>query len=177
LEAYKVALSMRPTYLRNFRFMNEARMWKIFLTGVLVLAALFVLMRIVRKGRGRNYGESKKAFEERVRKTGAQARDYTLSAGVAEQMRPIAAAIRELLEFTGNSQSFALLEEGRIVRLQSPAGEIRIDFGFAGKRAALNHKAGHPQKCWRINGPGAERKEYVELADAVAHLQRMISGA
>ena len=151
-------------------------MWKMLLTGGLVLVAIFVVLRIVRRGRGRNYEESKKAFEERLRKTDAQTREHTLSAGVAEQMLPIAAAIRELLDFAGKPQGFALLEEGRTVRLQSPAGEIRIDFGLSRMRGALKRKVGQPQGRWRISGPGEEQKEYAELADAVAHLKRVISG-
>ena len=147
-----------------------------FLTGALVLVALFVLVRVLRRGRGRNYGESKKAFEERLRKTSAETRERTLSAGVGEQMLPVAAAIRELLELAGNPPGFAVLEEGRTVRLQSPAGEIRIDFGLSRMRAALTHKGGQPQGRWRISGPGEEQKEYGELADAVAHVKRVIAG-
>ena len=149
-------------------------MLKMLLTGALVLATLFVVARIVRKGRGRNYVESKKAFEERLRKTSSQTREHSLSAGVAEQMLPIAAAIRELFELAGNPSGFALLEEGRTVRLLSPAGEIQIDFGLSRVRTGLAHKAGHPRGCWRISGPGTERKECAELADAVNHLKRII---
>jgi hypothetical protein len=151
-------------------------MLKLFLTGALVLVSLFVLVRILRKGRGRNYGESKKAFTERLRKTSAQTRERTLSAGVEEQMLPIAAAIRELFELAGNPPGFALLEEGRIVRVQCPAGEISIDFGLSRKRVVGGRKAGQAWGRWRISGPGAERKEYMELADAVAHLKCVILG-
>ena len=146
----------------------------LFLIGAIVLVALFVIARIARKGRGRNYGESKKAFEERLRKTDAQTREHTLSAGVAEQMLPIAAAIRELLDFAGNPQDFSLSEEGRTVRLQSPAGEIRIDFGLSRMRSMTTRKAGLARGRWQISGPGKEWKEYVELADAVAHIRRLI---
>jgi len=149
-------------------------MSNLFLIGAVVLVALFVVARIARKGRGRNFEESKKAFEERVWKTGAQTREHTLSAGVAEQMLPIAAAIRELLDFAGNPPGFALLEEGRTVRLQSPTGEIRIDFGLSRMRTTLTRKVGHARGRWQISGPGSERKEYVELADAVAYLKRII---
>ena len=149
-------------------------MANLFLIGAVVLVALFVVARIVRKGRGRNYGESKKAFEERLRKTDAQTRDHTLSAGVAEQMLPIAAAIRELLDFAGNPPGFVLLEEGRTVRLQSPAGEIRIDFGLSRMRAMYTSGAGPARGRWQISGPGSERKEYLELSDAVAHIRRLI---
>jgi len=145
-----------------------------FLTGAFVLVALFVVVRIVKKGRGRNYGESKKAFEERLRKTSAQTRDHTLAAGVSEQMRPVAAAIRELLDFADNPSGFAVAEEGRTVCLRSPAGEIRIDFGLSRTYAAHTHKAGQSQVRWRISGPGAEQKEYMELADTVTHLQNII---
>jgi hypothetical protein len=151
-------------------------MLNMFLMGALVLVALFVLVRILRRGRGRNYGESKKAFEERLQKTSAETRERTLSAGVGEQMLPVAAAVRELLELAGNPPGFALLEEGRTVCLQSPAGAIRIDFGLSRMRVALKHKGGNPQGRWRISGPGEEQKEYEELADAVAHLRRVISG-
>jgi hypothetical protein len=151
-------------------------MSNLFLIGAVVLVALFVVARIARKGRGRNYGESKKAFEERLEKANTQTREHTLSAGVAEQMLPIAAAIRELLDFAGNPPGFALLEEGRSVRLQSPAGEIQIDFGLSRMRATLARKAGPAKGRWQIHGPGAERKEYVELADAVAHIRRLIFG-
>ena len=150
-------------------------MLNIFLTGAFVLGAIFVILRIIRK-RVKNYGESKNAFEERLRKTSAQTRERTLSAGVAEQMLPVAAAARELLDFAGNPPGFALLEVGRIVRLQSPAGEIRIDFGLSRKRTLLTRKTGQPQGRWRISGPGEEEKEYAELADAAAHLKRVISG-
>ena len=150
-------------------------MLQTFLIGGVALVALFVVLRIFRK-RIKNYGESRKAFQERLRKTGAQTRERTLSAGVTEQMLPVAAAIRELLDFAGNPSGFALLEEGRTVRLQSPAGEIRVDFGLARMRTALTHKAGQPQGRWRISGPGEEQKEYAELADAVIHLKRVISG-
>jgi hypothetical protein len=146
----------------------------LFLTGALVLVGLFVVMRIVKKGRGRNYGESKKAFQERLRKTSAQTRDQTLSAGVSEQMLPVAAAIRELLDSAGYPPDFALSEEGRAVRLQSPAGEIRIDFGLSHVHTAGKHKTGQSQVRWRISGPGAEEKEYMELADAVDHVKRII---
>ncbi|MDR2695418.1 MAG: hypothetical protein LBC79_03445 [Deltaproteobacteria bacterium] len=151
-------------------------MMNMFLTGALVLVAFFVLVRILRRGRGRNYGESKKAFEERLRKTSAETRERTLSAGVGEQMLPVAAAVRELLDLAGNPPGFALLEEGRILCLQSPAGIIRVDFGLSRMRTALKHKGGHPQGRWRISGPGGEEKEYEELADAVAHLKHAISG-
>jgi len=150
-------------------------MSSIFLTGAFVLVALFVVVRIVKKGRGRNYGESKKSFEERLRKTSAQTRDHTFTAGVAEQMQPVASAIRELLDFAGNPPGFAVADEGQTVRLQSPAGEIRIDFGFSRTYTARAHKAGQPRVCWRISGPGAEQKEYMELADTVAHLKRIIA--
>ena len=150
-------------------------MLKVFLTGAVVLVALFVVLRIIRK-RVKNYGESKKAFEERLRKTSAQTRERTLSAGVAEQMLPLAAAVRELLDFAGHPPGFALLEEGRTVLLQSPAGEIRIDFGLSRMRTALTHKTAQALGRWRISGPGEEQKEYAELADAVAHLKRVISG-
>jgi len=150
-------------------------MSSIVLTGAFVLVALFVVVRIVKKGRGRNYGESKKVFEERLRKTSAQTRDHTLAAGVAEQMQPVASAIRELLDFAGNPPGFAVAEEGQTVRLQSPAGEIRIDFGFSRTHTARTHKAGQPQVRWRISGPGTEQKEYMELADTVAHVKRIIS--
>ena len=143
------------------------------LTGGLALIGLFVLVRIIRKRRRQNYEESKKAFQERLRKTSAQTRDRTLSAGVAEQMMPIAAAIRELLDLADNPPGFALLEEGSTVRMQSPAGEIRIDFGLS-RMHALKRKTGQPQVRWRISGPGEEQKEYMELADAVAHLKRVI---
>ena len=149
-------------------------MSNLFLIGAVVLVALFVVARIARKGRGRNYGENKQAFEESLRKTSAQTRDRTLSAGVAEQMLPIAAAIRELLDFAGNPPGFALLEEGRTVRLQTPAGEIRIDFGLSRMRATLTRKAGRARGRWQISGPGKEHKEYVELADAVAHIRRVV---
>ena len=149
-------------------------MSNVILIGAVVLVALFVIARIARKGRGRNYGESKKAFEERLRKTSAQTREHTFSAGVSEQMLPVAAAIRELLDFAGNPQGFALLEEGRTVRLQSPAGEIRIDFGLSRMRAASTRKAGLARGRWQISGPGKEWKEYVELADAVVHIRRLI---
>jgi len=149
-------------------------MLETFLTGALVLLSLFVLVRIVRKGRGRSYGESRKAFEERLRKTSAQTREHTLSAGVAEQMLPIAAAIRELLELAGNPPGFVLLEEGRTVRVQTPTGEIRIDFGLSRVRTALKHKKGQPRGRWRISGPGAEQRENMELAETVAHLRRII---
>ena len=148
-------------------------MLKIFLTGVLVLASLFVVIRIVRKGRGRSYRESKKVFEERLRKTSTQTREHTLSAGVAEQMLPVVAAVRELLDFAGNPPGFTLLEEGRVVRLLSPAGEIQIDFGLTRARVT-GKRAGHPQGRWRISGPGAEQKEYMELADTVAHIRHII---
>ena len=147
-----------------------------FLTGAFVLVALFVLVRVLRRGRGRNYGASKKVFEERLRKTGAETRERTLSAGAEEQMLPVAAAIRELLALAGHPPGFALLEEGRTVSLRSPAGEIRIDFGLSRMRAALKHKGGHPRGRWRISGPGEEQKEYEELADAVAHIRRLICG-
>jgi hypothetical protein len=147
------------------------------ITGAFALAALLVLARIAKKRRGRKYGDSKQAFEERLRKTGAQTRDHALSAGVAEQMLPIAAAIRELLDLAGNPPGFALLEEGRTVRLKSPAGEIRIDFGLSPHlRTAPAHKTGHPQGSWRVSGPETGRQEYLELADAVAHLKRVIPG-
>jgi hypothetical protein len=146
------------------------------LIGGLALVGLFVVVRIIRKRGKRNYGESKKAFDERLRKTSAQTRDRTLSAGVAEQMLPIAAAIRELLEFADNPPGFALLEEGRTVRLQSPAGEIRIDFGLSRMHRAFKLKKGQPLVRWRISGPGEEQKEYMELADAVAHMKRVIIG-
>jgi hypothetical protein len=151
-------------------------MLSIFLTGALVLVALFVLVRLLRRGRGRNYGESKKAFEERLRKTSAETRERTLSAGVGEQILPVAAAIRELLDLAGNPPDFTVLEEGRTVCLRSPAGEIRIDFGLSRMRAALKHKGGRPQGRWRISGPGREQKEYEDLADAVAHIRRLIFG-
>ena len=147
-----------------------------FLAGALVLAALFVVLRIVRRGRGRNYEENKKAFEERLRKTGAQTRAHTLSAGMAEHMLPIAAAIRELLDLAGDPPGFAVLEEGRTVRLRTPEGEIRIDFGLSRKRTAFTHTPGHPQGRWRISGPGAEQQEFAELADIAAYLKRVISG-
>ena len=147
-----------------------------FLTGALVLVGLFVVMRIVRKGRGRNYEESKKAFKERLRQTSAQTREHTLAVGVAEQMLPVAAAIRELLDFAGNPPGFALVEDSRTVRLQSPAGEIRIDFVFSRIYTARKHKAGQPQARWRISGPGTEEREYMELADTVSHLKRIILG-
>ena len=150
-------------------------MSNLFVIGAVVLVALFVVARIAGKGRGRNYEASKKAFEERLRKTSAQTRDHTLSAGVAEQMQPIAAAIRELLDFAGNPPGFALLEEGRTVRLQSPMGEIRIDFGLSRMRAMSTRKGGQARGRWQISGPGEERKEYVELADAAAYLERVIS--
>ena len=151
-------------------------MSNLFLTGALVLVGLFVVVRIVKKGRGRNYGESKKAFQERLRKTAAQTRDQTLSAGVAEQMLPVAAAIRELLAVAGNPPGFFLAEEGRTVRLQTPAGDIRIDFGLSHTHTAGKHKAGQPLACWCISGPGAEAKEYMELADAVDHVKHSILG-
>jgi hypothetical protein len=90
-------------------------------------------------------------------------------------MLPIAAAIRELLVLAGTPPGFALLEEGRTVRLRSPAGEILIDFGFSRMPAGLKHKTGHPQGRWLINGPGEERQEYMELADVVAHLKHVIA--
>ncbi|MCL1985584.1 MAG: hypothetical protein FWG59_03970 [Betaproteobacteria bacterium] len=147
-----------------------------FLAGAFMLVALFVVLRIVRKGRGRNYEESKKVFEARLQKTGAQTREHTLSVGVAEQMLPIAAAIRELLEFAGWPSGFTVLEEGRTVRLQTPTGEIQIDFGLSRGRVARKHTIGHPQGCWRIRGPGTEHLEYAELSDIVDHLKRIISG-
>jgi len=149
-------------------------MLKLVMTSALVLVALFVVLRIVRKRRGRNYGESKKDFEKRLLKTSAQTREHTLSAGVAEQILPIAAAIRELLDLAGNPAGFVLLEDGRTVRLQIPAGEIRIDFGFSHTHTALRHKAGRRQVCWRISGPGTEEREFTELADTVAHVKRVI---
>jgi len=149
-------------------------MSNLFLIGAVALIALFVVARIARKGRGRNFEESKKTFEERLRKTSAQTREHALAAGVAEQMLPIAAATRELLDFADNPPGFALLEEGRVVRLQSPAGEIRIDFGLSRMRGMSTRKAGPARGRWQISGPGAERKEYVELADAVAHIRRLI---
>ena len=142
----------------------------------LVLAALFVFVRIARKGRGQNYEKSKKVFEERLQKTRAQTREHILSAGMREQMLPIAAAIRELLDLAGNPPGFALLEEVGIVRLQSPAGEIRVAFGLFRMRAAPKRKPGQPQGCWLVSGPGAEQKKYTELADVVIHLQRIILG-
>jgi hypothetical protein len=63
-------------------------MLKLFLTGALVLVSLFVLIRIIRKGRGRNYGESKKAFAERLRKTKSQTREYRTSHCAAQEARP-----------------------------------------------------------------------------------------
>ena len=143
-----------------------------------VLVALFVLIRIIRRGGSRNFWESKKAFEQRLQKTSAETRERTLSAGVSEQMLPIAASIRELLDFAGNPPGFALLEEGRTVRLLSPAGEVRVDFGLSRMRiTALKRKVGQPQGRWRISGPGEkEEEEYMELADAVAHLKRIIDG-
>ena len=152
-------------------------MLKVFLTGALVLGAIFVILLILKKGRGRMYGESKKNFEERLKKTGAETRERTLSAGVAEQMLPVAAAIRELLDFAGNPPGFVLLEEGRTVRLLSPAGEIRIDFGLSRMRTVAKSRAGQPKGRWRISGPGEEQKEYMELADAAAHLKRVISAS
>jgi len=149
-------------------------MLKLVLTGAFALVALFVVLRIVRKGRGRKYGESKKAFEKRLQKTSSQTREHTLSAGVAEQMLPIAGAIRELLDLAGNPAGFALLEEGRTVRLQTPAGEVRIDFGFSRTHTALQHKAGQSQVRWRVSGPGTAEQEYMELADTVAHVKRII---
>jgi hypothetical protein len=89
-------------------------------------------------------------------------------------MLPIAAATRELLDLAGNPPGFALLEEGRIVRVRTPAGEIRIDFGLSRARTALKHKTGQPQGRWRICGPGAEQKEDMELADTVAYLRNII---
>jgi len=152
-------------------------MLKTFLAGALVLGTIFVLVRILRKGRGRNYVESKKAFQERLQKTSAQTRERTLSAGVAEQMLPIAAAIRELLDLAGNPPGFALLEAGRTVRLQIPAGEIRIDFGLSRLRmTSIKHKSGQSRGRWQISGPGTEQKEYAELADVVVHLKRIILG-
>jgi hypothetical protein len=145
--------------------------------GAFVLAALFVLARLAKKGRGRKYEDSKQAFEERLRKTGAQTRDHALSAGVVEQMLPISAAIRELLELAGDPPGFALLDEGRTVRLEIPGGEIRIGYGLSPQaRTTLNPKAGRPQGSWLFNGPGTERHEHAELADAVIHLKRVIFG-
>ena len=149
-------------------------MTNVFLTGAFVLVALFVVMRIVRKGRGRSYAESKKAFEERLRKTGEKTRDHSLSAEAAEQMLPIAAAVRELLELAGHPPGFALLETGRTVRLQSPSGEIRIDFGLSHTHMARRHKSRQSRMRWRVKGPDAEAWEYMELADTVAHLKRII---
>ena len=151
-------------------------MTTLFLVCAGVLVALVVLVRIIRRGRGGDFGESKKAFEQRLQKTGAQTREHTLSAGVAEQMMPIAAAIRELLDFAGNPPGFVLLEEGRSVRLQTPAGEIRIDFGLSRMRStALKRRVGQPHGCWRISGPGAKEEEYMELVDVVVRLKRIIS--
>ena len=151
-------------------------MTNLLVIGAVALAALFVLARIVRKRYGRTYEDSKKTFEERLRKTAAETRDQALSAGVTAQMQPIAAAIRELLEFADNPPGFALLEEGQTVRLQSPAGEIRIDFGIPRTRAVRTHRSGRPLGCWQISGPGLDQKEYLELADVVVHLKRVISG-
>jgi hypothetical protein len=143
--------------------------------GAFVLVALFVLARLVKKGSRRQYGESKQAFEERLRKTDAKTRAHTLSAGVSEQMLPIAASIRELLEFAGNPPGFSLPEEGRIVRLGTPAGEIRIEYGvYSHSQTTQTRKPGRPQGSWRISGPGTERQEYMELVDAVMHLKRVI---
>ena len=150
-------------------------MLKMLLTCAVVLGALFVVLRIIRK-RNKKYGESKKAFEERLRKTSVETRERTLSAGVAEQMLPVVAAVRELLDFAGNPPGFALLEEGRTVRLQTPTGEIRIDFGLSRMRTVGMHKQAQPLGRWRVSGPGEEQKEYAELADAVARLKSVISG-
>jgi len=150
-------------------------MTKLLVIGAVALAALFILARMARKRCG-TYENRKKTFEERLRKTAAETRDQALSTGVTAQMRPIAAAIRELLEFADNPPGFALLEDGRTVRLQSPAGEIRIDFGIPRTRIARTSKPGRPLGCWQISGPGLDQKEYLELADVVMHLKRVISG-
>ena len=146
------------------------------LIGAVVLAALFVLARIVGKRRGRMYAGRKKAFEERLRKTGEETREQALSAGVAAQMRPVAAAVRELLEFADNPPGFALLEEGVTVRLQTPAGEVRIDFGLPRIRTVRTGRPGRPLGIWRISGPGENQKECPELVDVVIHLKSLIPG-
>jgi len=144
------------------------------LIGIAVLASLFVLARIVGKRRGRMYADRKKAFEERLRKIGNETREQALSAGVATQMRPVAVAVRELLEFAGNPPGFALLEEGVTVRVQTPAGEIRIDFGLPRIPAVRPRRPGRPLGIWRISGPGAAQKECLELVDVVVCLKSLI---
>jgi len=149
---------------------------KLLIAGAVLLAALLFLARRVAKGR-RKYGESKSAFEERLRKTSAQTREHALSAGVSEQMLPLAASIRELLELAGNPPGFALLEEGRTVRVGTPEGEISIEYGvYLHQRAMPAVKSGRPQGSWRVSGPGAKQQDYWELADAAAHVKRVIDG-
>jgi hypothetical protein len=142
--------------------------------GVFMFAALFVLARIIKKGRKRTYEDSKQGSEERLKKTRAETRERMFSAGFAEQMLPIAASVRELLEFAGNPAGFALLEEGRTVRLGSPAGEIRIEYGIHLAQTKCARKGGHPLGSWRVSGPGAEEREFTELGDVVVYLKRII---
>jgi hypothetical protein len=142
----------------------------------LTLGGLFLLARIARKGLGSSLEERKKAFAERLRKTDAETKERTLSASSFEQMLPIAAAAREMLELTGNPPGFALLEEGKIVRLQCPDGEMRIVFALSSRPPAnpKGKKTG-AQGRWHIFGPNGEHEEYGELAEITLRIKERIT--
>ena len=144
----------------------------------LALVGLLVLVRVVRKGLGRNLSESKKIFEERLEKTRKETEQFTLAAPSREQLRPVAAALRELLDFANNPAGYELREENKMVILRCPDGELRIYFGLSsqhplkyqnkpgGKHGVMNR--------WHLVGPEQEHEEYQDLASLVRKLKSLV---
>lgn len=147
------------------------------LAGASGLFFLFLLVRVVTRGLGNSFADRTKAFRERVRKTDMETRDQALAASPLEQMRPIGAAVREMLELSGKPPGFMLLEEGKTVRLQCPEGELRIVFHLSTRplSGARNGGAG-PQGRWCIAGPAEkEYTEHCDLAGAAARLHSVFT--
>ena len=144
---------------------------------ILALAGIVVFVRVLRKGLGRNLGESMKIFEERLEKTRKETEQYTLAAPSREQMRPVAAALRELLEFANNPESYTVHEKDREVILLGPQGEVRIYFGLSTRHPLRSHdkpgKAGAMNR-WHILGPQNRHDEYQDLASLVRKLKTLV---
>lgn len=144
--------------------------------GGLGVVTLVVLVRIFRNGLG-TYTESRKKFQDRIRKTEEETREYNLALPLQEQMAFMSAAVRELLDLAGNPAGFRVEQAGAELRLETPGGGIMVRYAARSRRLHSQNRVLHGAVRWELSGPGEEDLHVFRELDAVIkHLELLVSG-
>ncbi|MDE7063963.1 MAG: hypothetical protein K2O70_00605, partial [Desulfovibrionaceae bacterium] len=143
--------------------------------GGLGVVTLLVLVRIFRSGLG-TYTEARRNFQDRIRKTEEETREYNLAMPLQEQMAFMFAAVRELLDLAGNPAGFRVEQTGTELRLETPGGEITVRYAVQSRRLHSRNKVLHGASRWELLGPGEEKRHvFLELDAVVRHLQCLVA--